>query len=178
MTSSPPRKQFTVDEANQTLPLVKAIVSDIVQQAAHLADRNDRLARIRTLRGEPEKDDPYHEEVVEIEEQLKKNAATLQAGIRFAEMQFDNVFGGLTVENGLCRARIRDVRNGRVVELSFDETFRECIVYNPPHRQAVCIEPYTCVPDCFRLQTQGIDAGARVLAPGESLTASVTIGIH
>ena len=107
-----------------------------------------------------------------------ENAATLQAGIRFAEMQFDNVFGGLTFENGLCRARIRDVRDVRVVELSFDETFRECIVYNPPHRQAVCIEPYTCVPDCFRLQTQGIDAGARVLAPGESLTASVTIGIQ
>jgi aldose 1-epimerase len=100
---------------------------------------------------------------------------SFQAGLPFSEMQLDNVFGGLTFAGDWCTAQIQDAKHGRRVELSFDETFRECVVYNPPHRQAVCIEPYTCVPDCFRLQTEGIDAGLLVLAPGQSLTARMTI---
>ena len=101
-----------------------------------------------------------------------------QAGLPFHEMHLDNVFSGLTFDGDWCRATIRDAASGRTVELSFDRTFRECVVYNPPHRQAVCIEPYTCVPNCFRLQAQGVDAGLQVLAPGQSLTARMTIRVR
>jgi aldose 1-epimerase len=98
-----------------------------------------------------------------------------QAGLRFSEMQLDNVFGGLVFDGQWCTATIQDVESGRAVELSFDQAFRECVVYNPLHRQAICIEPYTCVPDCFRLAAQGVDAGLRVLGPGQSITARMTI---
>jgi aldose 1-epimerase len=46
--------------------------------------------------------------------------------------------------------------------------FREVVVFTPPHRQAFCIEPYTCVTDAINLQASGIDAGWKVLMPGKS----------
>jgi aldose 1-epimerase len=104
-----------------------------------------------------------------------EDAESYHQGLRFGDMQLDNVFGNLVFHDQWCTATIQDADGGRSVEVAFDRAFRECVVYNPPHRQAVCIEPYTCVPDCFRLQAQGIDAGLRVLAPGESLTARMTI---
>ena len=71
-----------------------------------------------------------------------------------------------------------DPAAGRTVTIAFDRTFRECVVYNPPHRRAVCIEPYTCVPDPFRLAASGVDAGLRVLEPGEAFSARVDIRVE
>ena len=49
------------------------------------------------------------------------------------------------------------------------------MVYNPPHRQAICIEPYTCLPNPFELERQGIDTGLSVLPPGKSVRARIEI---
>ena len=46
--------------------------------------------------------------------------------------------------------------------------FREMVAFVPPHRKAVCLEPYTCATDAVNLQARGIDAGWRELAPGGS----------
>ena len=62
--------------------------------------------------------------------------------------------------------------------MSFDRAFRECVVYTPPHREAICIEPYTCVPDSLQLERQGVNAGLRVLAPGESFQTRIDIRIQ
>jgi aldose 1-epimerase len=51
--------------------------------------------------------------------------------------------------------------------------FRELVLYTPPHRQAVCLEPYTCTTDAINLEQRGVDAGWRVLAPGQTWTAEV-----
>lgn len=51
--------------------------------------------------------------------------------------------------------------------------FRELLLFTPPHRNAVAIEPYTCATDAANLAGRGIDAGWRVLAPAERFTASV-----
>lgn len=96
-------------------------------------------------------------------------------GLPFEDMQFDNVFGGLGFEDSQCRTAISDPHSGRTMTMTFDNTFREIVVYTPPHRQAICIEPYTCVPDSFRLAREGFDAGLRVLDPGESFATSVRI---
>jgi aldose 1-epimerase len=104
--------------------------------------------------------------------------ASFHAGLRLAEIQFDDVFSGLEFAGELCTARIDDPGSQRAMVLTFDRTFRECVVYTPGHRKAVCIEPYTSAPDAFRLSEQGIDAGQRVLSPGESWTANVTIEIQ
>ncbi|MEO2010163.1 MAG: aldose 1-epimerase [Pirellulaceae bacterium] len=35
------------------------------------------------------------------------------------------------------------------VSIRFDADFSQCVVYTPPHREAICIEPYTCVPNAI-----------------------------
>jgi aldose 1-epimerase len=99
------------------------------------------------------------------------------SGLAFGEMSFDDIFGGLQFEDGLCTARIVDPGSGCQLAIGFDPSFRECVVYNPPHRQAVCIEPYTCLPNAAELEEQGIDAGLRILAPGESLQMRVMMKV-
>lgn len=104
-------------------------------------------------------------------------AAAYHDGLRLADMKFDNVFGDIQRIDGVALASVADPVSGRVVTMTFNDVFRACVVFNPPHRGAVCIEPYTCVPDPYRLQRMGIDAGLRVLAPGESFTATVEIRV-
>ena len=99
----------------------------------------------------------------------------LSTGVDFGQTAFDDVFTGLNRRGGTATASIHDPMSGRTISVHFDEAFRECVVYNPPHREAICIEPYTCVPDPFRLTAAGIDAGLRILDPGQSFRASMEI---
>ncbi len=100
-----------------------------------------------------------------------------QEGQRFADLAVDDVFTGLHFDGEWCEAAIHSPAGRRVVTLRFDNGFRECVVFTPPHREAICIEPYTCVPDCFRFQPQGIDAGLRVLPPGDSFGGTMEIRV-
>ncbi len=105
------------------------------------------------------------------------NAAEFQAGLRFGDMQFDNVFSGLQFQGDVCHAAITDPQAKRKVSISFDRLFRECVVYTPPHRRAVCIEPYTCTPDPFRLAREGMDGGLKILQPGQKYTGRFQISV-
>jgi aldose 1-epimerase len=98
-------------------------------------------------------------------------------GLRFADSALDDIYGGLAFEQGLCRTSIEDPASGRTMTQTFDDSFRACVVFNPPHREAICIEPYSCVPNAFELEERGIDAGLRVLAPGETLKTRITISL-
>ena len=59
--------------------------------------------------------------------------------------------------------------------MTFDDQFTACVVFNPPHREAVCIEPYTTVPDAFTLAERGIDPHLLTLAPGKSFRTRIEI---
>lgn len=96
-------------------------------------------------------------------------------GLRFADAQLDDVFSDLYFEQGRGRATIVDPANRRRLELRFDDRFTECVVYNPPHRQAICIEPYSCAPDQFTLADRGVIAAPQVLPPGGRWSASYEI---
>lgn len=56
-------------------------------------------------------------------------------------------------------------RPGRLT-VAASHDFRELVLFTPPHRKAVAIEPYTCAADAANLQARGIDAGWRTLVPG------------
>ena len=103
---------------------------------------------------------------------------TLREGVSFRDAQFDDVFTGCQFVDGVCTAKIRDPGAERTVSITFGDVFRECVVYTPPHREAICIEPYTCVPDAFRMRAEGIETGLRVLQPGESFEAWMAIELE
>jgi aldose 1-epimerase len=135
------------------VPIVPGGAADrcrITVPAAEYWELKDLLATGRKLPLSPDKD--------------------LRQGMPFAETRLDNIFWGLPTKNGGIETQLEDPDGGCKLRIAFGDEFRGCVVFNPPHREAICIEPYSCVPDAWRLAEQGIDAGARVLAPGESLS--------
>ena len=77
-----PRQYFSVAEANQTLPLVRAIVSDIVELYPEVRDREERLTRITRGRSKDSRpDDLYSEEVEQVRQDLERDVERLQGFI-------------------------------------------------------------------------------------------------
>jgi aldose 1-epimerase len=87
----------------------------------------------------------------------------------------DNVYTGLTLEDGWFTAEVRDPTNGRSIAVRSDNCFREHVVFAPLHSSVVCLEPYTCTTDAFNLARRGIDAGLIVLEPGQTWQGSIAI---
>jgi aldose 1-epimerase len=93
---------------------------------------------------------------------------TLSTGLRLGNHQFDTCFTTAAGDGSrILRTRITDPASGRAVMQTFDDSFTQCVIYTPPHRQAICLEPYTCVPDAIRLAAAGHETGLQVLQPGE-----------
>lgn len=82
-----PTRYFTVEEANRRLPLVRAIVQDIVTLFHDVHERRERLTRIRQLRGRkvPERVSLYDEELQQIEEGIDADIARIEGYL--AELQ-------------------------------------------------------------------------------------------
>lgn len=105
------------------------------------------------------------------------DAAALQAGRHYGDLQFDDALTGLQVADHWCTASISDPASGCTVTQRWDDSFRECVVYTPPHREAICIEPYTCLPDSFRLTAEGHQTGRMILQPGASYDTTIPITV-
>ena len=88
---------------------------------------------------------------------------------------FDDVLTDVTPQADHIACTIMDEQSGLEVIQACDPRFREIVVYTPPDRDAVCMEPYTCVTDAINLQQQGVDAGWQVLAPGETYETWIDI---
>jgi hypothetical protein len=75
------RKLFTVEEANQRLPLVRAIVQDIVSLNRDIEDRRQRLNLVRKLRGNSPPGRLYSDELDQVESDLRSDERRLAAFI-------------------------------------------------------------------------------------------------
>ena len=120
----------------------------------------------------------------ELEECLPSGIRKPVAGLRdlrqprlFGELTLDDILTDLPTEadaEGLCcRGTIR--HDDASLEILASPSFRETVVFTPPHRQAFCIEPYTCTTDAINLQQRGVDAGLMILQPGQSWTGIVEL---
>jgi aldose 1-epimerase len=108
------------------------------------------------------------------------NAAAFQAGLKFADCKFDDVFAGLVPQRGdQIVSSITDPGSQVEMQIRFSaKEFRECVVYTPPHREAICIEPLTCAPSAAMLEAKGIEAGWKVLPPGGKLAVEVEMAVR
>src|SRR5437899_2666285 len=80
MAATEKRKYFTIEEANSALPLVRAIVSDIVTKYGEVSERKGRLDQIRQSHQSSGRGphDLYREELVQVEKELDNEIARLQ----------------------------------------------------------------------------------------------------
>jgi aldose 1-epimerase len=98
----------------------------------------------------------------------------LRDGEYFDLLKLDDVFTGLgdgpTVECGIL-----DEQAGLQITQRFPAAFRELVVYTPPNRDAICLEPYTCVTNAVNLEPGDVDAGWRVLESGAEFRTWIEI---
>ena len=104
------------------------------------------------------------------EKQLVPDDLNFNSSRRLAGMHLDTLYtdlGAVDEESDglLLRAELGHANLPGAVQIWTSRDFRESVLFIPPHRQAVCIEPYTCATDAINLQERGIDAGWRTLPP-------------
>jgi aldose 1-epimerase len=105
----------------------------------------------------------------------------LRGGQACAHLQLDDVMTGLYPFSydqddhlGMMGV-IQNPSGERMLTLWASDDFRELVLFTPPHREAICLEPYTCATDAINLHQRGIDAGLRVLGPGEHWRGNIEI---
>jgi aldose 1-epimerase len=88
---------------------------------------------------------------------------------RYGDLQLDDVLtavpSGTMDAAGLWQCAAIQGAADATLRVRCSPSFRELVVFSPGHRQAFCVEPYTCVTDAVNLQARGIDAGWLVLPP-------------
>jgi aldose 1-epimerase len=99
----------------------------------------------------------------------------LASGRPLAGRSFDTYFTNLSAEKGVVGTTLAEPASGRRLCQEFASKFTQCVVYTPPHREAICLEPYTCIPDPFRLEAEGHATGLQILQPGEQFATTITI---
>ncbi len=87
MAAPEKKKYYTIEEANSALPLVRAIVTDIVAKYTEVSERKSRLDQIRKTQSSSSRGrhDLYREEFVQVEEELEKEIGRLQEYIEELE---------------------------------------------------------------------------------------------
>jgi aldose 1-epimerase len=101
----------------------------------------------------------------------------LRAEVPYKQLQLDDVFTDLdrpaTTNDTVLTGWVS--HGNRRLEMHMSGIFREVVGFTPPHRQAICLEPYTCTTDAINLQQRGVVAGWQVLKPGMTARGRVRL---
>ena len=105
------------------------------------------------------------------------NRRDLRQPRAIADLELDDLYTGVASDtDGLARCAIVDPCAGRRTLIEFDpHALPEVVVYTPPSRRAICIEPQSCPTDAFNLAARGIDAHVVRLERGGEVRWSVVI---
>lgn len=99
---------------------------------------------------------------------------TFSARLPLGGRQFDDLFR--LDATGETITSLSDPTTGRRILQKFPAAdFPNLMVYTPGHREAVCLEPYSCAADPFQLEAKGIRSGLRILKPGEEASTRITL---
>src|SRR5262245_14317289 len=98
-------------------------------------------------------------------------------GVTIDDVLTDLTGGGPTPPPGL-RWNGSLTAGQRKLHLFSSPAFRELVVFTPPHRQAFCLEPYTCPTDAVNLQAEGKEVGWQVLQPDGRWTADLEMVVE
>ena len=75
--STEPTRLFTLDEANATLPLVRAITQDLAASSFEVFERHQQFNRVMAGRNMDD-GDPYCDELIQVRQDLEQQAERLQ----------------------------------------------------------------------------------------------------
>lgn len=76
---------------------------------------------------------------------------------------------------GATTTELVDPASGRRVRQTFDDSMKCCVIYTPGHREAICLEPYTNVPNPFNLEAEGVETGLRIIEPGDAYETRIVL---
>lgn len=96
----------------------------------------------------------------------------LPVGAPLAGREFDTAY---RFSKGASTTELVDPTTGRTVRQTFDDSMTCCVIYTPGHREAICLEPYTCTPDPINMQSKGAQSGLITLAPGKSYATRIVL---
>lgn len=122
------------------------------------------------------------------------NARDLTRPRRYGELTLDDVLTDLPKRpprmDGLFERAAIDGAPGGPLRMFCSPAFRQQVVFTPPHRQAFCVEPYTCTTDAANLENHYAGLGSpfilhefvdrtgwKVLDPGASETLLVELWV-
>lgn len=99
----------------------------------------------------------------------------LRDGAYVSTMKLDDVYTSVQCDGPQFDCTVMDEGSGLQVVQTCPPIFREIVVFTPPNRAAVCIEPYTCPTDAVNLTARGQDCGWRSLDPGSEFHTWIDI---
>jgi len=89
------------------------------------------------------------------------------------DLRLDNAFSA-----GLRGTRILWEDQSKSVSMTASDPLRHLIVYTPEGEDFFCVEPVSHSPDALNSSQEPDTTGLQVLAPGESLTASISLMVE
>jgi aldose 1-epimerase len=99
----------------------------------------------------------------------------------YTKIQVDDVLTSIQPSDVPAPAGLRWIgsmkQGGLELKVFASPSFREVVVFTPAHRQAFCIEPYTCPTDAINLAAEGLDVGWQTLEPGRTWTSVVEFAL-
>lgn len=99
----------------------------------------------------------------------------------YSELQRDDLLRAEPAADGETLVRhgsLRQMPERVTLSVLASPSFREVVLFTPPHRQAFCIEPYTCITDAINGQERGFDVGLQVLSPGAQWAGTVLLSVE
>jgi aldose 1-epimerase len=101
-----------------------------------------------------------------------------RGGIEVNQLEFDDVFtADVQADQPSLEASL--TVDQRRLTMTYDREFPFCVLYTPPHREAICIEPYSCVPNAVRQdESEQVTYGLRVIPANSEWVLNASYKIH